>query len=249
MKNYYEKELLVTATYTDRRCEMGAFHAALLIQDGMTEFFSQYQCDAIRMSQTHGAVWAVARTKIHYDGDIFWMDRVRLKVFPVKISSVAVHLNILVESLDGRPLLRARQELCAIDVADHSLRRIETTPFPKELEPLPPVFTEPYQRIKLKLDEDHLAYLYRVRTMDTDMNGHINNTHYIRLILDACPSSFWDARRITDFDIHYVNEGVEGEELGFYCLEEEDALAVQVKRGETTLVKAFFSLQARTHSS
>ena len=46
MKNYYEKELLVTATYTDRRCEMGAFHAALLIQDGMTEFFSQYQCDA-----------------------------------------------------------------------------------------------------------------------------------------------------------------------------------------------------------
>ena len=249
MKNYYEKEMLVTATYTDRRCEMGPFHAALLIQDGMTEFFAQYQCDAIRMSQSHGAVWAIARTKAHYDRDIFWMDRVRLKVFPAKISSVAVHLNILVESLDGHPLLRARQELCAIDVADHSLRRIETTPFPMALEPLPPIFTEPYQRMKLKLEEDSLVYRDLVRTMDTDMNGHINNTHYIRLMLDAYPSSFWDAHRVAGFDIHYVNEGVEGEELGFYTREEENSLAVQVKRGETTLVKAFFSLQDRDTSA
>ena len=42
MKKYLEKELLVSAAYVDRDCEMGPFHASLLFQDGMTELFHQY---------------------------------------------------------------------------------------------------------------------------------------------------------------------------------------------------------------
>ena len=57
MQNYYEKEVLITSTYADRRCEVGIFQAGILIQDAMTEFFHQYDCDAIQMSRTHQAVW------------------------------------------------------------------------------------------------------------------------------------------------------------------------------------------------
>lgn len=245
MKNFYEKELLISATYVDQRCEVGVFQAALLVQDGMTEMFHQYQCDALRMSKTHGALWAVARTKLFYERDVFWMDRVRLKAFPVKVSSVAVHLNFLLETLDGTPLIRGRQEMCAIDVDGHSLRRVETTPFPMDMELLPPVFTEPYQRRKLKLGEEDLVYRYRVRTMDTDMNGHLNNVNYIRLLLDVRPSAFWDAHRVRDFDIHYVNEGMEGDALEVCCQEEEGLLSVLIKCGETSLVKAFLVLEDR----
>lgn len=40
MQNYYEKEVLITSTYADRRCEVGIFQAGILIQDAMTEFFT-----------------------------------------------------------------------------------------------------------------------------------------------------------------------------------------------------------------
>lgn len=113
----------LTSTYSDRRCELGIFQAALLLQDAMTELFHQYRCDAIRLARTHQVVWAVARTKICYDKEMLWMDHIRLKVFPVKVSPISIHLNVLLETLDGEPLLRARQEMCAIDVRDHSLRR------------------------------------------------------------------------------------------------------------------------------
>ena len=86
MKNHYEKEVNLTSTYSDRRCELGIFQAALLLQDAMTELFHQYRCDAIRLSRTHQVVWAVARTKICYDKEMLWMDHIRLKVFPVSIS-------------------------------------------------------------------------------------------------------------------------------------------------------------------
>ena len=219
MKNHYTKELLITSTYSDRFCELGLTQATLLLQDAMTELFYTYQCDAIRLSQSHQVIWAVARTKLRYDGPVRWMDRVKLTAFPVKVSPVAIHLNLLLEGMDGTPLLRARQETCAIDVTTHALRKTDTTPFPRDLTWPTPVFTDPFCRTKLKLGEGDLALRHQVRTSDTDMNQHMNNTDYVRLILDTRPSSFWNTHRIRDFDVHYVSEAVEGEELQVYCQE------------------------------
>lgn len=246
MKNHYTKELLITSTYSDRFCELGLTQATLLLQDAMTELFYTYQCDAIRLSQSHQVIWAVARTKLRYDGPIRWMDRVKLTAFPVKVSPVAIHLNLLLEGMDGTPLLRARQETCAIDVTTHALRKTDTTPFPRDLTWPAPVFTDPFCRTKLKLGEEDLALRHQVRTSDTDMNQHMNNTDYVRLILDTRPSSFWNTHRIRDFDVHYVSEAVEGEELQVYCQETSGQLAVQIKRGETSLVKAFLQLEPRS---
>lgn len=242
VENYYEKEQQITAAFSDRRCELDIYHATLLFQDAMTELFHQYRCDAVRMSKTHGAVWAVARSKFRYEGLPVWSDRVRVRAFPVKVTAVTIHINIQVETLEGQPLLLCRQELCAIDVNDHSLRRVETTPFPRDLSLLPPVMTEPFQRKKLALGEEHLGYRHIIRTSDTDMNHHMNNAAYVRLLLDAFPSAFWDAHPIRTFDIHYVSEGQEGEEIGIFHDHQGQNLDFQIKSGDRTLIKAHLEL-------
>ena len=73
MNNHYTKELLLASAYSDRFCELGLVQATLLTQDAMTELFYSYQCDAIRLSQSHQVIWAVARTKIRYDAPIRWI--------------------------------------------------------------------------------------------------------------------------------------------------------------------------------
>ena len=242
MENYYEKEQHITAAFSDRRCELDVYHATLLFQDAMTELFYQYQCDAVRLSKTHAAVWAVARSKIRYLGMPLWNERVRVRAFPVKVTSVTIHINIQVETLEGQPLLLCRQELCAIDVNDHSLRRVESTPFPRDLSLLPPVMTEPFQRKKLALGSEHLAYRHTIRTSDTDMNHHMNNAAYVRLLLDAFPSGFWDEHPIRAFDIHYVSEGQEGEEIAILQDCQGKDLDFQIKSGDRTLIKAHLEL-------
>ena len=242
VKNYYEKELLVTSTFADRACVMGVYQATLAVQDAMTEFYHQYECDAVRLSRSHQAVWAVARTKLRFDGRPFWMDRVRMRVWPVKITPIAVHLNVLLETLEGEPLVRCRQELCVIDVADHSLRRVDSTPFPMDLPLLPPALPDPCRRMKLDLGEEKRVFSYTIRTSDTDMNHHTNNAAYIRLLCDALPSDFWDRNQIREFDVQYVNESLEGETLDVRLDLEEDAGAVQMKQGDKTLIKAYFLL-------
>lgn len=240
MKNCYEKELLVSSAFSDRACVMGVYQTALVMQDAMTELFHQYSCDAVRLSKSHRAVWAVARTKIRFDHHPFWMDRVRLRAWPVKITPIAVHLNILLESMEGSPMVRCRQELCVIDADSHSLRRVDSTPFPMDMDLLPPVLPDPCRRMKLDLEEK--VFSHTVRTTDTDMNHHTNNAAYIRLVCNSLPSDFWDRKQIREFDIQYVNESVEGESLDVYLDLEEDAGAVQIRLGEKTLIKSAFLL-------
>lgn len=242
MNNFYEKELLVSSTFADRACVMGVYQTTLLVQDAMTEFFHQYGCDAVRLSKSHRAVWAVARTKLRFDGHPFWMDRVRVRAWPVKLTPIAVHLNVLVETLEGTPLIRCRQELCVIDVEDHSLRRVDSTPFPLDMPLLPPALPDPCRRMKLDLGPECRVFSHTVRTTDTDMNHHMNNAAYLRLLCDALPSDFWDRKQIQEFDIQYVNESVEGDTLDVYLDLSEETGAAQMKLGEKTLIKSAFRL-------
>ncbi len=87
----------------------------------------------------------------------------KLTAFPVKVSPVAIHLNLLLEEWTARPSSAPRQETCAIDVTTHALRKTDTTPFPDLTWPTP-VFTDPFCRTKLKLGEEDLALRHQVRT-------------------------------------------------------------------------------------
>ena len=245
MKNYLEKEYSVLAAYVDRHCEMGPFQASLLFQDNMTEFFYQFGCDAVNMSRTHGAVWAVVRSKLCYERLPFWMEPIRTRTYPVKVTPVSIHIECLVQSGAGETLLRCRQELCPIDAESHTMRRMNTTPFPLDMELPPSVVPEPFRRRKAELGPEDLAYTTTIRTTDTDMNNHMNNVAYTRLVADAFPSAFWDKHQIKTFDIHYVSEGREGEELHILKREEDGEHIVFVQSGERTLIKSFLQVQPR----
>ena len=243
MQNQYQREQCLTSAFSDHRCELGIYHAILLFQDAMTEYFYRNEMDASHIGPTYGVLWAVARTKIQYDGMPRWMEEFRFRVFPVKVTPVTIHLNLVVETLEGETLLRGRQELCAMDMADHSLRRVDSTPFPMDLDLLPPVMTTPFRRKKVTMEPEDLSFRHIVRTADTDKNHHMNNAEYVRLIVSAFPTEFWDQYRVLDFDIHYVSEGLEGEELEVYCQQDGDEWAVVIKCGDRTLIKAFLLVE------
>lgn len=239
MRELYERDVLVSSTLVDSTCHMSLFQADMLLQDAMTELFWSYGCDAVRLSRDCGAVWAVARSKLIFDRMPFWMDRIHLRVFPVKVTPVSVHVDLLLEALDGTSLIRGKQELCAVDVHGHGLRRVDTTTFPRDLALLPPAVTVPFRRKKVALGEEDLRLRHIVRYSDTDMNRHMNNVAYVRLLLDAFPAAFWTERDVEEFDIQYVSECLEGETLDVLARQEGDEVDVLMQTAGRICVKAF----------
>ncbi|GLB47155.1 acyl-ACP thioesterase [Philodulcilactobacillus myokoensis] len=47
---------------------------------------------------------------------------------------------------------------------------------------------------------------YHVRYNDIDMNGHVNNSHYLNWIVDSLPASFLSAYNPTHIDLRFKNE-------------------------------------------
>lgn len=88
-----------------------------------------------------------------------------------------------------------------------------------------------------------------VRTIDTyysdvDINGHINSVKYIEHVLDLWPLAWYREHQLKRFEIAYVAEAHEGEQLSFYreTLSEMD-YNVRIVRGdgiETSRCKLHF---------
>lgn len=243
MDNYYEKEMLLTSAFIDRNCRLGLYQVGMILQDVMTELFYQFGCDGVVVARDYSALWAFARFKFHMERCPVWMDRVRVRIFPVRVSPVTVHLNTEMETLTGETVLRCRQELCALDLRDHSLRKLVSLPYPMELPLCPPVYTAPYRRMKTVFSKENFVYEETIYPLDTDMNRHMNNVAYLRAVVNAFPAAFWDSHRIMDFDIHYLSEGREGDRVRVFLRDLGDDFAVQVESGERILVRAFLKTE------
>ena len=77
-----------------------------------------------------------------------------------------------------------------------------------------------------------------VRTIDTyyndvDINGHINSVKYIEHVLDLWDLDWYREHPIRRFEIAYVAEAHQGDQLSFYCEPAQSPLQ-QEGTGEVT---------------
>lgn len=69
--------------------------------------------------------------------------------------------------------------------------------------------TLPRQKAQMPAsDEIHYQRQFQVGWHDLDFNGHLNNIHYIKWMLDALPGSFFASHRLKTLDIYYKQECV-----------------------------------------
>lgn len=80
---------------------------------------------------------------------------------------------------------------------------------------------------------------YRFRTCDIDFNRHVNSTRYVELILDHWPVDFFDANRVSMFDISYHHEALFGQDATVRCKTDDDGVHhIEIKGDDATFVLA-----------
>lgn len=86
--------------------------------------------------------------------------------------------------------------------------------------------------------EAPLVRIVRAQYSDIDLNGHVNSVKYIEHVLDLFDLEWYRSHRLQRFEIAYVAESYEGDEL---CLYKEDAgngiFNVKITRGDADVVE------------
>lgn len=131
-----------------------------------------------------------------------------------KLSSV-VYQNLLI-SRNGEECVKGCVQSCLYHISKNRLVRLKEIDFPTDITENKAFEINGFQKMTTDLDGMEYAYTHRVRYTDLDKTGHMTNLKYVDLFLNAFDSRFFEEFQIGEFELHFLSQCFEGEELHVY---------------------------------
>jgi acyl-ACP thioesterase len=154
-----------------------------------------------------------------------WGETVSILTFPRGGRRIVAYRDFVLSGADGGEIGRATSEWMLIDLASSKVVAIPEGVFAAANTVRPPVFgDEPFAKLRWDCCEtspDALAF--RARRGDIDLNGHVNNVHYIEWLMEGRPESAGQCREL---DIVFKSETLAGEEARVESVETEPGVFV-----------------------
>ncbi len=238
MKRVYNKDYKISYSEVDQDLKLGIYESFNLAQDTVTEYFESFGGDNIVVKNKDNAVWVVSKAKVHFNKFPYWKDIVRGRCYTTRIRPIRTEVETAFKNIDDEVLFVMNQESCVIDVETRKIRKINTITYPDDMEVEQSLTQDGYLKLDAKFTEDDFAYEQKVYSQDIDYSSHVNNAIYVRYIINALSCDFLSKNKITDFEIHYINESKEGQILKIYKKEENKNIRFLIKDNEKEIVRA-----------
>lgn len=168
----------------------------------------------------HG-VWVLAQIRVQMQRYPRWRDVVRIRTFPHSAKALFAHRDFLVELSDGTPCGRGTSRWMILDLHTRHAVRIPASVAAYE-PPAAPLFSdtaEPFTRLRYPdtPPADESRREYRVMRSHIDINGHVNNVHYVNWMLESVPADIDSRLHVADLEIAYRSETLYGESVSTRC--------------------------------
>ena len=130
-------------------------------------------------------------------------DTVRIVTWPLPAPSVTCRREYRMETLDGKVLVKGTSDWAIVDADKRKLLRAREV-YPQGLSYCTDVSVEGKMPRLKEFESTTDGVTFTPGYAQLDMNGHVNNTKYANLILDALVLETEDT--IKEFQIHYRKE-------------------------------------------
>ena len=238
MENEYKRKFFIGYSNCDRKVNLSVLNSLYLIQDMMTEYFGFLKSDNIILKSENNAIWVLAKTKVHFNKYPKWRDLIEGTVFTTGIKPIRVETEAQFKDKDNNVLFYANQETCVIDLTDRKIRKINTVNYPTGVQIKEGINKEKYLRLNTEFTEADKVYEQKIHSTDIDFSYHTNNVSYVKYNLNSLNSDFIDSHKITDFEIHYINESKEGQKLSIYKKIKDNEIEFLIKEENREIARA-----------
>ena len=241
MKIKCKKEYKMDYSYLDKDLKLRVNECFNLAQNTATEYFKKFNGDNIYVREKDNAVWVVTKSKIHIYKNISWLDTLTGESYTSMVKPIRVETETKFTDSNNELVFIASQQSCPLDMDTRKIRKIDTLTFPKDMEIDNSLFKNDYQKLNDIFNKTNFVYEQKVYSQDIDYSNHVNNTVYIRYIMNSLSNKFLDKINITDVEIHYIAESKEGQILKIYKKEKENSIEFLIKEGEREIIRARLS--------
>jgi acyl-ACP thioesterase len=187
------------------------------------------------------ALWVISKTKIKINKLPLWNDEISIRTWPMGAEGVRCNRCYQIMK-DGEVYINGITEWVIIDATSRTLRKVETTSYPNDIDWIQKKsIEEKFRRFKDDFTEEDFVYKRLVRSGDIDVTHHTNNVTYITMLLDTFSVKELEAKQWNGIEVSYLNESFEGETLSIYRKEREDGYSFSIKKEDGKVVlMAFF---------
>ena len=164
--------------------------------------------------------WVLTRLKVRMARFPKWGETVSILTFPRGGRRIVAYRDFVLTGADGDELGRATSEWMLIDLASRKIVAIPDGVFAAANTVREPVFgEEPFAKLRWDCKaESPDALVFRARRGDIDLNGHVNNVHYVEWLMESRPDAAGPCREL---DIVFKSETLAGEEVRVESVETE----------------------------
>lgn len=187
--------------------------------------------------------WVLQRLIINIKQYPKWRDTITVKTWPSDTDGLRAYRDFELLDDSGNLIGVALSFWLIIDLDTRSPIRV-----PQSLREHPAILKEHVMpvkrdRISFELTKGSISESYIIQPSDIDVNQHVNNAVYVRLIENTVKRNLLsDDGSLNLLDISFLNEAYEGEEVTVFANSFEDVTQLMVTKNDTKLVRASIEL-------
>ena len=245
-RNEYILNTTVLSGQCDSLMRFKAEAAFMSFQDVASRHAIFLGVDDFSLLEKDNAMWVISKTKVKINKLPLWNDDITIRTWPMGAEGVRCNRCYQIIK-DNEILINAITEWVIIDATTRTLRKVETTSYPNDVDWITEKsIEEKFRRFKDDFTEEDFINKRTVRSGDIDVTHHTNNVTYITMLLDTFSVRELELMRWKDIEVSYLNESLEGEVLSIYRKQKEDGYYFSIKKEDGKVVLMAFLASQQT---
>ena len=229
-KNEFTLNTTVLSGQCDSLMRFKAEAVLMSFQDVASRHAMFLGIDDFSLLEKDNAMWVVSKTKVKVNKLPLWDDEISVRTWPM--GAEGVRCNRCYQIIrNGEVMINAITEWVIIDATTRTLRKVETTSYPNDIDWInEKSIEEKFRRFKDDFTENDFVYKRLVRSSDIDVTHHVNNVTYITMLLDTFSVKELENMALREIEISYLNESLEGETLSIYKKQTDEGYCFKIQK-------------------
>lgn len=161
--------------------------------------------------KTINLVWILSSQKVRMQRFPVWGEEITIQTWPSSKDRLFYYRDFRILDSNQTQIGIASTRWLLLDSGSKRPQRPDSH-FEFEIKHDEKVFEDGFEKIDIP-DECDFKKPKLVEYSDTDIYEHVNNTKYIEYLIDSIPAEYRESGELSEIQIDYVNETLEGEGL------------------------------------
>lgn len=183
--------------------------------------------------------WVITKIRLHIEKLPMMMDRIKASTWIQAADRASCERDFSINT-ENDELLAYGRSIWAI-ISHDTGRLVHMDELYPELDfNVAPPDERPFLRMGKKFDEEDSEVrtigTYKVRSVDIDLGGHMNNVNYVRAMLGCFSSAELDNLNIKEAEFNFISQTFEGETLEFRSRKREEGIEIGAVNSEGKVI-------------